>query len=268
MTPLDLVLLAVAGLIGGAVNSIAGGGSLVVFPALMGTGLTPLAANVTNSIGQLPSYVGGVFGFRSELTGERHRLPRLVVASMLGSLVGCVLLLNLPSTVFNVVVPVLVLLASGLLAFQQRIKLWAAARATAPVEQAADSTGDQPTNRPPVKVLVGVFVCAIYGGYFGGALGVILVGALALLLPDRLRRINAVKTVISLAVAAVTVVAFGLFGPVDWIGVAVVAPAALIGGLIGAKIALKVRDDVLRWLVVVLGVGVGIYLIIRAVRGG
>jgi Predicted permeases len=245
----DIVLLVVAGLLGGGINSIAGGGSLIVFPAFIATGLPTLAANVTNSVAQWPGYLGGVIGFRGELDGQRGRATRLTVVAGLGSVAGCVVLLAAPSDSFDVVVPFLVLLASLLLAFQPRI-----ARLIGPPKPGA------PDSRLIYPIL---FVSGGYGGYFGGALGVILIGVLALTVHDTLRRINALKTVLSLTASTVTVVAFGIFGPVDWIGVAVVAPATLVGGLLGARVARRLNDRVLRACVVVFGVVVAAYLFTR-----
>lgn len=239
------------GLLGGGINAIAGGGSLVVFPALLATGMSPLQANVTNSVAQWPGYLGGVIGFRPELTDQTHRLRQVGVAAVIGSALGCALLLMLPSSAFDAVVPVLVLLAAVMLYFQPRLKRYAAAR------QAAKAG-------PEWELPLAVGLGAVYGGYFGGALGVILLGVLALASPDTLRRNNALKTAISLIVATVTVVAFALFGPVHWLAVAITAPAALVGGVIGARLARRIRDDILRWVVIVLSVAVAFWLIVQA----
>lgn len=250
MTASDALFLAVAGLLGGGINAIAGGGSLIVFPAFVATGYGTLAANVTNSLAQWPGYLGGVAGFRPDLAGQRGRLMALSGVAAAGSLVGCAVLLLTPSDAFDTVVPFLVLGASLLLAFQPRIKRLVAT----PAEGAPDN----------LRVLLPVtFLAGGYGGYFGGALGVILIGALSLTVHDGIRRINAVKAVLSLVVASVTVVVFGLFGPVNWAGVAVVAPAAMVGGYVGARIARRLSDRVLRWCVVGFGVTVAVLLYLR-----
>jgi uncharacterized membrane protein YfcA len=243
--------LAGAGFLGGGVNAIAGGGSLIVFPAMVASGLGTLTANVTNSVALWPGYLGGVVGFRAELAGQGARAAVLSVAAAAGSAVGCVLLLATPASAFDVVVPFLVLFASLLLAAQP----WVAAALGRP---SAD-------HRDARRVLYpAVTVAAVYGGYFGGALGVILVGTLALTVHDTLRRLNALKSVLSLVVATVTVAVFGLFGPVDWAVVAVVAPAALLGGLAGARVARRLDDRVLRWCVVGFGLTVAVVLFLRA----
>ncbi len=252
MSAADIVLLVVAGLLGGGINSVAGGGSLIVFPALLATGLGTVAANVTNSVAQWPGYVGAVLGFRTELAGQRGRLIGLSLSAILGSILGCVLLLTTPASAFDAVVPILVLLASLLLAVQP----WLSRRISPPTD------GDPTARRLPLWLAV--FAGSVYGGYFGGALGVILIGILALTVHDSLRRINALKSALSLVVSTVTVVAFALFGPVDWLAVAVVAPAALIGGFLGARVARRLNDRVLRWCVVVFGVAVAIYLFVTS----
>jgi uncharacterized membrane protein YfcA len=247
----DAFLTTGAGLVAGAVNAIAGGGSLLLFPALVAAGYGTLAANVTNSVALWPGYVGGVAGFRSELDGERGRLTRLSVVSAIGAIVGCVLLLSTPQGAFDIVVPFLVLLASLLLAVQPRVS-----KLVGPLRE-----GDAAN----AKVLYpAVGLASVYGGYFGGALGVILLGTLALTVPERLRKLNGLKSVLQLVVASVTVVVFGVFGPVDWVAVAIIAPAALVGGFAGGRIAQKLDDNLLRKVVVVFGIVVAVFLFVRA----
>lgn len=246
----DVVVLVVAGLASGAINAVAGGGSLVLFPALVATGMGPLAANVTNSVSGWPGYVGGALGFREELAGQRARFLPLAVTVATGAAAGCTLLLVTPSDAFDAVVPGLVAAASLLLAVQPAV----ARRAGAPTEAGVA--------RRRVRHVT-LFLAAVYGGYFGGALGVILLGVLALTVPDTLRRLNALKTGLSIVVSSVGLVAFGLFGPVRWGAVAVGAPAALVGGYLGAGVARRIDDRVLRPVVVVFGLGVAAWLALR-----
>ena len=249
-SPLGLTFLLVAGLVSGAVNAIAGGGSLLVFPALLAVGFTPLAANVTNSVAQWPGYLGVVAGARSELPGQGRRLLLTSAVAVVGSAVGCVLLLVLPGSVFDAVVPVLVLLASAVLGLQPWLKRWIGT--------------PEPSQPDRLAVLLpAIFLAAVYGGYFGGALGVVLISTLSLCAGDELRRLNATKAVLSLVVATVTVVIFGLRAPVDWVAVALLAPTTLVGGYLGARVARRLPENVLRAAVVVLGVGVAIYLFVR-----
>jgi uncharacterized protein len=248
-SPGGLVFLLVAGLVAGGVNAVAGGGSLLVFPALLAVGFSPLAANVTNSVAQWPGYVGIVAGSRTELRGQRRRILLTSSVAVAGAAVGCVLLLVLPASVFDTVVPVLVLLASALMALQPQIKRWIGA----PEPGAPDRLA---------LLLPAVFLAAVYGGYFGGALGVILIATLSLCAHDTLVRLNALKGLLSLVIATVTVLIFSFGAPVDWLAVALLAPTTLIGGFLGIRLARRMPENVLRWSVVVLGVGVGIYLLV------
>jgi uncharacterized membrane protein YfcA len=249
-SPGSLAFLLVAGLVAGAVNAAAGGGSLLVFPSLLAVGLPPLAANVTNSIAQWPGYVGIVAGVRRDQRGQRRRVLLTSAVSVVGSAVGCALLLVLPSSVFDAVVPVLVLLASAVFALQPLIRRW-----TAPTPGAPDRL---------TTLLAGVFLSAVYGGYFGGALGVVLIATLSLFAHDSLVRLNALKGLLSLVVATVTVVYFALGAPVHWLAVAVLAPTTLVGGYLGARVARRSPETVLRAAVVLLGMTVGVYLLVSA----
>lgn len=249
-SPGTLAFLLVAGLVAGAVNAAAGGGSLLVFPSLLAVGLPPLAANVTNSIAQWPGYVGIIAGARRDLKGQGRRILLASTVSVAGSAVGCALLLALPSAVFDAVVPALVLLASAVFALQPLIRNWIAPTPGAPDRLAT--------------LLPGVFLAAVYGGYFGGALGVILIATLSLFAHDSLVRLNALKGLLSLVIASVTVVYFSIGAPVHWPAVAVLAPTTLIGGYLGARVARRSPEAVLRAAVVVLGVTVGVYLLMSA----
>ncbi|MCB0975996.1 MAG: sulfite exporter TauE/SafE family protein [Acidimicrobiales bacterium] len=250
MTSLDVVVVSLAGLACGIVNSVAGGGSLILFPALLATGMSPLAANVTNSVATWPGYLGGVAGFRDDLPNSRARLRPLVSATVAGSTAGCVLLLVTPSAAFDVVVPFLVLVATGLTAAQP----WAKRRFT--------TRSDVSDRGVPVAAVVSVGLAAVYGGYFGGALGVIFLAVLGLTLADSLVKLNAFKAVLSVADASVSVVMFGMFGPVGWVAVAVAAPATLLGGFVGARFARRLDERVLRVVVVCLGLAVAAYLFV------
>jgi uncharacterized membrane protein YfcA len=250
MTPLDGALVAAAGLACGLVNSIAGGGSLILFPALLATGMPTRSANVTNSVATWPGYVGGVVGFRDQIADQRRRLPRLIVATLFGSTIGCIALLLTPEGAFDVVVPFLVLFASLLTAGQP-----AARRRLERAGATRDVAG--------TWAVLGIFLAALYGGYFGGALGVIIVGVLGLTIHDTFKRLNAAKSLLTLVDASVSVVIFGLFGPVHWVYVAVAAPCTLVGGYLGAHAARRLDEKLLRTSVVTIGVVVSVYLFVR-----
>ncbi|WP_433609504.1 sulfite exporter TauE/SafE family protein [Dactylosporangium sp. CA-139114] len=250
MEPADITLLAVAGLAAGAVNAIAGGGSLITFPALIATGLPPVAANVTNTTSVFPGYVSSVYGSRADL--PRARAPRLVPTAVAGAALGCALLLLTPAAAFDYVVPFLVLGAAAVLALQDRLRRI--------VGHPRELSG----RHRALGLHAMVFLGSVYGGYFGAALGVMLVAALGLVLDEPMARVSALKNVISAVGGLVGVLAFGLFGPVDWADVAVVAPAALVGGYAGARLARRLPSAVLKALIVVFGTVVGCVLLYRA----
>jgi hypothetical protein len=245
-----LALLVVAGIVSGVVNAVAGGGSLLLFPALLAVGFPPLAANVTNSVIQCSGSAGLALGSRRELGGQQDRVLSTIGVAALGGLVGSLLLLVLPAAVFDAVVPALVAVASVLLGVQPWLARWI-----------GEPEPDAPDRR--AVLLPAVFLAAIYGGYFGGALGVILIAVLALTAHDDLRRLNAVKGVLSLIIAAVSAVVFAVGAPVDWRIVALLAPVNLVGGFLGAKLAGRLPTPVLRAAVVVVGLMVSIYLFVR-----
>src|ERR1700712_3318007 len=249
VSAVDLLIVAGVALLAGGINSIAGGGSLILFPTLVALGLGTVPANVTNSVLQWPGYLGGVAGFREEYDGQRARILRFGSVAVLGGTTGCVLLLTTPSSAFDVVVPVLVLLASLLLAVSPLL--------TSRLRRTEDDSaaGD------PAWLYVVLFLATVYGGYFGGARGVILVGVLGLV--HRIQLANALKSALSLVTATVSLVIFGIFGPVHWDVVAVGAPASLIGGFLGARVATRIPATPLRVLIVTFGVAVSIYLFLR-----
>lgn len=245
-------LLLAAGLAAGMVNAVAGGGSLITFPALIATGLSPLAANVTNSLAVSPGYLAASYGSRADLTGQGPRLRALLVTAALGSAAGCGLLLLAPPRAFELVVPFLVLGAAAALAFQNRLRRLVGHPAHLPPRRAAIT----------LHTMTGL--AAVYGGYFGAALGVILIATLALVIDERLARINALKNVCSLVVGLVTVVIFASFGPVEWLGVAVLVPGTMVGGYLGARFARRLPNAVLRAVIVTFATGVGLFLLADA----
>jgi uncharacterized membrane protein YfcA len=249
VSPAHVALIAVAGILCGAINSIAGGGSLILFPAMLAVGLPPLAANVTNSVATWPGYAGGLLGFRPELPDQRARMRPLLLAALIGSTAGCLLLLNTPAGAFDLVVPALILVAAALLAFQPSIKRMVGE----PHEGGRVWTVQFPA----------MIAATIYGGYFGAALGVIILGVLAVTVPDTLRRLNALKGVVSFVDGTISVLIFGIFGPVNWVVVLIAAPTTLVGGYVGARVARHVNETLLRWSVVCLGVIIAVYLLVK-----
>jgi len=243
------LLAAGAALLAGAVNAVAGGGTLVSFPCLLLLGLAPLPANVTNTVALLPGYAGGSAGYRLELRGQAGRMLSLGLAGGIGGLAGALLLLHTPPAAFTAVVPWLLLAACILLLVQPLAARFA-----------AESPKRPPRLAPPA--LLGQIAAGAYGGYFGAGLGVMLLAVTGLFLRDHLQRLNALKGVLSLIINAVAAVVFALLGPVSWAAVLVMAPASLAGGFAGVVLARRLHADTLRLVVAALGVAVALKLLL------
>ena len=246
MGAVETIGLFAAGGCAGAVNAVAGGGSLVTFPALLAFGYSPLAANVTNQVGLVSGYLGGSVGYRPELAGQRGRARALGATASLGAVGGTALLLLAPAHSFKVIVPYLVLAACALLALQPTL---------------TRAAGRHRAEHPGVPLHAGVFAASVYGSYFGGALGIVLLAILGALLTDGLQRLNALKGLLSLIIGVVGAVGFALFGPVHWGAAALIAVGALAGGRIGAGLARRVAPEVLRWAIVSYGTIAAIVLL-------
>ena len=249
MNPFEAATITAAGMAAGTVNAVIGSGSLITFPTLLAFGYAPVTANVSNNIGLVPGAFSGAFGFRRELQGQGKRARTLAVGSGAGGLLGGTLLLTLPSDVFDTIVPALILLACVLMALQPRLASWISHRR---VDRARD------VGIAPLAV---VFLAGIYGGYFGAAQGVILLATLGVLVPDQLVRTNALKNVLAGTVNALAALLFIIAAHVAWPVVALIAVGSVIGGQLGAGIGRRIPANVLRALVVVLGIGVAVRLV-------
>lgn len=245
-----VALLAVAGFLAGAINAAAGGGSLVTFPALILVGYPPLIANVTNNVAVAPGYVTGVWGYRERLRGQGRRIVPLAAVSALGSITGVGLILASSQGAFEDIVPFLVLGACALLAARPVMGRWLGKRAGA-------------RERPGVVSLVGQTLAAVYGGYFGAALGVAVLALLGLFFDDDLQRLNALKGLLQLVIGVVAALGFALLTPVAWSAAAIVGLTSLVGGAVGARLAQRLSDRVLRGGIVVYGVAAAIWLFLR-----
>lgn len=250
---LDLVLAALAALAGGAVNALAGGGTLITFPTLVALGVPAVAANVTNTVALTPGYLGGTYGQRRDLAGQAGRLRLLAPASVAGGLVGGVLLLLTGEELFRELVPFLILGATGLLAAQERIRSLVARRL-------AERSGADPSE---VWALAAAFAASVYGGYFGAGLGVILLAVLGLALEGSLTRINALKQALSFCVNLTAAVYFLFSGRVVWSLAVVMALGAVAGGSLGGRLAGRMRPERLRRVVVGIGLAVGLVYLVR-----
>ena len=243
----EVAMLAGAGLISGALNAAAGGGSLVSFPALLVAGYPPILANVTNNVAAVPGYVGGAWGYRKELEGQGKRILPLSIVSALGGLGGVGLILVSSESAFRGIVPFLVLAACALLAVE-------------PLLSRRMTRGDSARERPGPGALAGQTAAAVYGGYFGAALGVAVLALLGLTLDDSLQRLNALKALLQLVIGAAAALGFVLLTPVAWGAVAIVGSASLVGGRVGAHLARRVSDRTLRVGIVLYGLAAALWL--------
>jgi len=248
-TLLQALAIVLAGLGAGTINTVVGSGSLITFPTLVAVGLPPLSANVSNTIGLVPAAFTGVYGYRRELRGLRPVVLRLLSATISGAVVGTVLLLAFPESVFEAVVPVLV----GLAVLLVLVQPWLARRslAHAPLERSA----------PWLWGAVGL--TGVYGAYFGAAQGVLLIGILGLGLALDLQQVNAVKNVLAGTANVVAAVAFAFVAPVSWVAAGLVALGSSVGGLLGARIARRLPTPVLRGVVVAVGVVALVILLVN-----
>lgn len=242
MTPLQMAAVLVAGMAAGTINVVVGSGTLITFPTLLAFGVPPVTANVSNTIGLVPGVASGLVGYRRELRGQRARAVRLGSASVVGGLVGAGLLLSLPAGAFSAIVPALIVVGLVLVVLQPRISAWVDARH----EGARAEHG-------PWWVWPAVFGTGVYGGYFGAAQGVILMGVLGIGIADGLQRLNAMKNVLAGVVNGVAGVIFVLVADVDWTVVALIAVGSVIGGQIGATVGRRLPPLVLRVAIVVVG---------------
>jgi uncharacterized membrane protein YfcA len=256
VSPLGALLLGGVGLVTGVINTVAGGGSLLSFPALLALGYPPLVANVTNTAGVFPSSAGGALGYRRELAGQARTWLLLATVCTAGSLLGGWMLLALPASSFEAAVPALIASAALLTLVQpwlgKRIRGRSQARRLVQVPL---------HKRWPL--LLGVLLISVYGGYFGAAIGVLLIAVLGLFLPDTLQRNNALKTALTMVVNLVAAVLFAFAGPVVWSAAAVLAVTTVVGGMLGALIARRLSDRALRLAVVVIGLGAAVYSAVR-----
>lgn len=256
MTLIDFLIIGLAAVAGGAVNALAGGGTLITFPVLAALGaptITAVSANVTNTVALCPGYFGATLAQSKDLRGQERRVWMLVPSAVLGGIAGGLLLLNTGERVFRELVPYLILLASALLAFQPQMRRWVVQRM-----QQGETQGDN-----PVPAILMIFIASIYGGYFGAGLSVIVLATLGLVLEDTLTRLNGLKQSISFSVNVAAALFFVFSGEVAWSAAAVMAVGALVGGALGGRLAGQIQPNMLRWLVVTIGVIVAVIYLVR-----
>jgi uncharacterized membrane protein YfcA len=244
------LLVLVAGVGAGTINTVVGSGTLITFPTLLAVGLPPVTANVSNTVGLFPGSFVGAYGYRRELAGQGGRTLRLGSATLLGAVLGAVLLLVLPAGAFKAIVPVLIILALLLVVFGGRLTRWLVAR------------GHSASGRVSVPLWVVTFGTGVYGGYFGAAQGVLLMGFLGLFLSESLQRLNAVKNVLAGVANLVAAVVFVASTHIDWAAAGLIAGGSIVGGFVGAHIGRRLPAPALRAVIVVVGLAAVVKLLL------
>jgi uncharacterized protein len=250
MTGWEAVAVVLAGVFAGGINTVVGSGTLVTFPVLLAVGYPPVVANVSNSLGLVPGSITGAIGYRAELVGQRDRVIRFGIASLLGGILGAILLLVLPAEAFETIVPVLIGLALVLVVLQP----WLSRKLG---ERRAEGSA-----HGAIGLFAAIFATGVYGGYFGAAQGILLMGFMGILLSESLQRINAVKNVLAAIVNLASGIVFVFVAEVDWLAVGLIAVGAVVGGLIGARVGRRLSPTVLRGVIVVVGVAAIVQLLV------
>jgi len=244
---LDFVLIGLAAIAGGAVNALAGGGTLITFPMLTAIGIPAVAANVTNTVALCPGYLGATIAQMKDLRGQGTRLWLLIPAGVLGGIMGGVMLLKTGEHLFRALVPFLILFATGLIAFQDPLRTRIMHRIGQTTELAA-ARG--------VWIVLPVVPAAMYGGYFGAGVSVMVLAVLGLVLDDTLARLNALKQAVAFSINIAAAIFFLFSGQVVWAAAAVMAVGAMIGGVLGGRLAGRISSILLRRIIVAIGIAV------------
>jgi len=255
-----MLVIALAGMGAGAINSLVGSGTLITFPTLVTLGFPPVTATMSNAIGLVAGGVSGTVGYRAELAGQWQRLRWQIPASVTGAMIGSFLLLHLPERVFTQIVPVLLVAALGLVAAAPRIQSFARARA-----EAAGRSAEHVTAPRMAALVIGTFAVGVYGGYFTAAQGILLIGLMGALLPEDVQRMNAAKNLLSLLVNIVAAAAYTLvaFDRISWAAAGLIAIGSLVGGWLGARYGRRLSPAALRAVIVVVGL-IGLFRLLTA----
>ena len=252
LTPIQYILAALAAVAAGAVNALAGGGTLITFPMLTFLGIPAVTANVTNTVALCPGYFGGTLAQWNDLRSQKNRLWLIVPAGIVGGVLGGFLLLQTGEKLFRELVPYLILLASALLAIQDPVRTWLVRR-----------VGEGHGARLEKMAWLPVGLASIYGGYFGAGLSVIVLSALGLTIEDSITRLNALKQAVAFSVNVAAAIFFLFSGQVIWSAALVMAVGALIGGILGGRLAGRIKPSTLRWTVIGIGVSISIIYFVR-----
>lgn len=260
MSAPEVLAVLVAGAAAGAINALVGAGTLITFSTLVALGLPPLTANVSNTVGIVAGSVTGALGYRDRLAGQGPRLKVLLPASLGGAVVGALLLLVLPAAAFRAIVPVLILLSVVLVVLQPRIRRHVAASRP---DQGEGPAADPGTGPVGVGSWVAVLGTGVYGGYFGAAQGVLLLGVLGTWVDHDLQRVNAIKNVLAGATNALAAVMFIALAHIDWEVAGLILVGSLVGGWVGARVGTRLPEAVLRAVIVVVGLVAVAILVLR-----
>jgi len=257
-------LAAAAAAVGaGAVNALAGGGTLISFPVLTAIGVPSVDANATNTVALCPGYVGGTWALRGEIDAAHEPLRARLVVAGVGGLTGALLLLFTSNAVFRSIVPYLILLSCVLLAVQDPLRRWVTRARRRAGERGGSTTGPRGSGRPSGLELGGTFLAGIYGGYFGAGLGIMLIAVLGLFSAVPFTQLNAVKQPLAAAIN-LSAAAFLVFsGKIEWTLVAVMAPASLLGGALGGRLSTYLPANRFKWVVITIGVVISIIYLVR-----
>ncbi|HAM50320.1 MAG TPA: sulfite exporter TauE/SafE family protein [Nitrospiraceae bacterium] len=253
MSGFDLFMVGLAAVAGGAVNALAGGGTLITFPMLTAVGVPVVSANITNTVALCPGYLGATFAQMKDLRGQTLRLWFLLPVSLLGGIGGGMLILNTGDQVFRKLVPFLILMAVVLLAVQDRLRAWITHRAG---HSRAVTLHDAWSILP-------IIPAAIYGGYFGAGVSVIVLAVLGLVLDESFTRLNALKQAVSFSINIAAAIFFLFSGKVLWSAAVIMAVCALVGGALGGRLAGMIRPLILRRIVVTIGFLVALIYLVR-----
>ena len=238
------MLVGFAAVAAGVINALAGGGTLITFPTLLAMGISPITANVTNTVALCPGFIGGILAQLKDLTGQRRRFWIFLSTSAAGGLIGSILLLRTGERAFQALLPYLILLASSLIAVQGLIR----------VRFLRLSIQQEAKPKPEIWAVLMVGLAAIYGGYFGVAMSVVVLSLLGWLINDNLTRLNAIKQTVAFGANGAAAVVFIFSGRIVWLIALVMAAGALIGGTLGGRLAGHIKPDTLRWTVVSIGI--------------
>lgn len=245
-----MILIAIAGVGAGAINAIVGSGTLITFPTLVTLGYPPVTATMSNAIGLVAGGFSGTWGYRRELRGQWHRLRWQIPASLIGAGLGAWLLLHLPEKVFTQIVPALLVVALILVVIGPRIQTWARRRA-----EAAGHSADHVSPARMTALVAGTFAVGVYGGYFTAAQGILLIAVMGALLPEDVQKMNAAKNLLALLVNIVAALAYTIvaFDRISWQAAGLIAVGSLLGGFLGAHYGRRMAPNVLRAVIVVVG---------------